>query len=265
MTETVYKISDVSSTVGVPPATLRLWEQHGLVHPIRTESGYRLFREEDVARVREILRLRSIHGLNLAAIRSALGDSDSPPEPHHTATPGLGPALRKLRRKQNLTIRQVADAVGVSSSVISTLERTSSGVGIRLMKTLAETLGTTVTDLIAEEVPPTHAVVRSGEGRLLPMLGAGIKILELASGPRMMDCQEWTLLPGAGSEGFYSHEGEEFIRVLEGRFEIEVDGIGAVDLNPGDSLYFESRRAHAWRCIGSQTCRLIWVNTPPTF
>lgn len=265
MTETVYKISDVSSTVGVPPATLRLWEQHGLVHPIRTDSGYRLFREEDVARVREILRLRSVHGLNLAAIRSALQDAEQVPEADHASGPGLGPLLRKLRRKRGMTIKQVADAVGVSSSVISTLERTSSGVGIRLMKILAETLGTTVTDLAAGEPPSAHGVVKSGKGRVLPMLGTGIKILELASGPRMLDCQEWTLQPGAGSEGFYSHEGEEFIRVLEGTFEIEVDGIGAVDLEPGDSLYFESKRAHAWRCKGRKPCRLIWVNTPPTF
>jgi quercetin dioxygenase-like cupin family protein len=81
----------------------------------------------------------------------------------------------------------------------------------------------------------------------------------------MMDCQEWTLSPGAGSEGFYKHEGEEFIRVLEGSFEVEVDGLGVATLNEGDSIYFESNRAHSWRSVGSTRCRLIWVNTPPTF
>lgn len=81
----------------------------------------------------------------------------------------------------------------------------------------------------------------------------------------MMDCQEWTLSPGAGSEGFYQHEGEEFIRVLEGSFEVEVEGLGVATLNDGDSIYFESHRAHAWRSVGSAQCRLIWVNTPPTF
>ena len=34
------------------------------------------------------------------------------------------------------------------------------------------------------------------------------------------------IAPGVGSEGFYTHAGEEFVRVLEGSLEIEVDGLG---------------------------------------
>src|SRR5438034_3645212 len=56
------------------------------------------------------------------------------------------------------------------------------------------------------------------------MLGDGVKIEQLAEGRCAMDCQRFTLSPGAGSRGQYSHEGEEFIHVLSGRFEITLDG-----------------------------------------
>lgn len=263
-----YKVSELSAATGVPPATLRLWEQHGLIMPSRTPSGYRLYSEDDFARVHQIVRLRSVQGLNLAAIKSSLdgtalvaqeASSDELP------TSRLGHEIRRLRKEKKLTIVGLAELVDVSPSVVSTLERTSRGASVPLLRAIAETLGVTVTQLTASSVETREAVVRRGEGRELPSLGKGIKIRELASGPRMMDCQEWTLAPGAGSEGFYRHEGEEFIRVLEGSFEIEVEGLGLATLNEGDAMYFESHRAHSWRSVGSKPCRLLWVNTPPTF
>ncbi len=45
-----------------------------------------------------------------------------------------------------------------------------------------------------------------------------------------MDCEVWTLAPGAESEGFYAHEGQELIYVLEGAFELALDG-GDVDVS----------------------------------
>jgi len=80
-----------------------------------------------------------------------------------------------------------------------------------------------------------------------------------------MDCQRFTLSPGAGSRGQYSHEGEEFIHVLSGRFEITLDGRQRYQLNAGDSMYFESTSLHAWVNPGSETTMLLWINTPPTF
>lgn len=262
-----YKVSEISAATGVPPATLRLWEQHGLLEPARTASGYRLYSEEDFNRVHQIVRLRSIQGLNLAAIKSTL-DGNAPAVADQAGEPPssrLGQEIRRLRRKRGLTIAAFAAELGVSISTLSTVERTSRGASLSLLRRIAEALGVTVTALISNPDGVPKAVVRNGEGRQLPSLGRGIRIRELASGPRMMDCQEWLLSPGAGSEGFYHHEGEEFIRVLQGTFEIEVEGLGLATLNEGDSIYFESRRAHSWRCVGSLACKLIWVNTPPTF
>jgi len=71
-----------------------------------------------------------------------------------------------------------------------------------------------------------------------------------------MECLLWQkgygtalfrIAPGADSGGSYSHEGEEFIYVLQGKFEMWIDEIEHYALEAGDSLYFESTHAHRWR------------------
>jgi DNA-binding transcriptional MerR regulator/uncharacterized cupin superfamily protein len=264
-----YKVSELASATGVAAATLRLWERHGLISPKRSSSKYRLYTEDDFARIHQIVRLRTVHGLNLAAIKAVLEDMpksngskrNEPPEDE----PRLGHAIRKLRIQKKISLTELAHAVGVSASTVSTFERTSRGASFPLLRDIAKFLGVTITQLTSSQKVKGRALVRRGEGSLLPSLGDGIQIRELASGPRMMDCQEWTIAPGASSEGFYAHEGEEFIRVLEGRFEIEIDGLGKATMEQGDSIYFVSDRQHAWRCLGRKACKLLWVNTPPTF
>jgi quercetin dioxygenase-like cupin family protein len=55
------------------------------------------------------------------------------------------------------------------------------------------------------------------------------------------------------------------VHVLSGQVEIVLDGHEFHDLGPGDSLYFESARRHAWRNRHDGETVLIWINTPPTF
>jgi MerR family transcriptional regulator, light-induced transcriptional regulator len=52
------RIGEMARRVGVSPELLRAWERrYGLLEPVRTEAGYRLYSEEDERRVHEMLRL----------------------------------------------------------------------------------------------------------------------------------------------------------------------------------------------------------------
>src|SRR5688500_17047862 len=53
-----YRIKRVAHLTGINPATLRAWERrYGLVAPDRTDSGYRLYTDEDVAMLSRIKAL----------------------------------------------------------------------------------------------------------------------------------------------------------------------------------------------------------------
>ena len=64
--EPVFQISVVARMVGVHQQTLRGYERMGLVEPARSSGNRRLYSQEDVARIQQLLRLINDLGVNLA-------------------------------------------------------------------------------------------------------------------------------------------------------------------------------------------------------
>ena len=270
----VYRINDVATRFGISKSALRRWEQHGLVTPHRGTSGNRRYTEADIARVADILRMRRVEGLNLAAIAAVLqrasgdggGSQPAGPVPGHNPARPLGRRLRALRQRRGLSLTQASAQAGISRSALSLVERTSQGVSPATMRNLARVYGLNLTELLAPLGGAGAPVVCAGQARVLPTLGPGLVVMQLSSIPSaLMSCQITVVQPDAGSQGSYCHEGEEFIYVLAGTFAITLDDGETHELGPGDSIYFASLRHHSWHNPGSEETRLLWVNTPPTF
>ena len=71
----LYGIAVTAELLGVPEATLRLFESKGLLTPSRTKGGTRRYSDDDVTRLRRITRLRD-EGVNLEGIRRVLDLQD---------------------------------------------------------------------------------------------------------------------------------------------------------------------------------------------
>ena len=63
----VYGISVAAELSGIPVQSLRLYESHGLLTPIRSDGGTRRYSADDMARLRRISRLVAL-GVNLVGI-----------------------------------------------------------------------------------------------------------------------------------------------------------------------------------------------------
>lgn len=72
-TKKYFVISVAAEVLEVHPQTLRQFEREGLVKPSRSKGNVRLYSEDDIERVRMILRLRRELGVNLAGIEVILG------------------------------------------------------------------------------------------------------------------------------------------------------------------------------------------------
>jgi DNA-binding transcriptional MerR regulator/mannose-6-phosphate isomerase-like protein (cupin superfamily) len=267
------RISDLSRLTGIPVSTLRFWCDQNLLVPHVTPSGHRIFEERHVQEVQAIQRLRKIQGLSIAAVKTAMANtalqtsSTTTQQMPANGEGTVGHKLRQFRLNAKLTLRELSDATGLSPSVLASIERTSLGVGIPEAKALAKYFGVTLTELMAPEANHTvgEVVTYSQGGPMQPTLGTGLRIEQLATGRDMMDCQRWYIEPGVGSHGAYEHDGEEFIYVLLGRFQIAIEGRDMVTLNQGESIYFKSNLRHSWQNPGQTTTAVLWVNTPPTF
>ena len=67
-----FSISSVAEMFSVHQQTVRLYEKEGLITPKRSEGNTRLFSEEDVDRLEEIIYLTHKLGINLAGVEMIL-------------------------------------------------------------------------------------------------------------------------------------------------------------------------------------------------
>lgn len=96
--------SQAARRLGVSAKALRLYEERGLIAPLRTAAGWRAYGPEQMARGGEIATLRTL-GLSLAQVERVLGGDASVLEPAlaaHQAT------LEAQGRSLALTIERVA-------------------------------------------------------------------------------------------------------------------------------------------------------------
>jgi DNA-binding transcriptional MerR regulator/quercetin dioxygenase-like cupin family protein len=256
------RISEVARRVGISSSALRAWEALGLVSPQRTRSRYRLFTESDVRLLQRAIFLRRARGLNPAAIVHVLkrqGVVAAPAESRLLP----GQRFRRLRARRGLSLAQVARATGVSVGFLSALERGQMRSSIATLRRIARFYRTNILSLF-ETAGDTPRLVRPNQRKVLETT-PDVRMELLAWGNTVMEPHLFRIKPGGGSGESYSHEGEEFLHVLRGQFEIWLDGKEHYQLKRGDSLYFESSTPHRWKNPGRKETWLLWINTPPTF
>ena len=261
-TQRLWRISQVARRLAISSSALRAWEALGLVTPQRTESRYRMYTETDVRLLQRAIFLRRARGLNPAAIVHVLKTQGV------VAAPAEAPQLRaqrfrRLRTRRGLSLAQVAKATGVSVGFLSSLERGQMRSSVATLRRIARFYKTNIMSLFGNN-GDAQRLVRPAQRKILET-SPDVRMELLAWGNTAMEPHLFRIKPGGGSGESYAHEGEEFLHVMRGQFEIWLNSNEHYLLKPGDSLYFESSTPHRWRNPGRSEAWILWVNTPPTF
>jgi len=254
-------IGDVADLSGISASVIRSWEKLGIISPERTDSGYRLYSDHDVKVLKRAKYLSRVRGLNGPAIAEHL-KSQGIVKSRKNGVGAMGVRLRQLRLSRHLPLAEVAGAVGISVGFLSAIERSHMSASVGTLRKLARYYKLNILDFF-EPTQANPVRVRPVDRKRLDA-GPGVQMELLAWGNTVMEPHLFTVAPGAGSGDSYSHEGEEFLYVLRGVLDIELDG-QSHRLNSGDSFYFESSTPHTWRNSGRSETIVLWVNTPPTF
>jgi DNA-binding transcriptional MerR regulator/mannose-6-phosphate isomerase-like protein (cupin superfamily) len=260
-----FKIGEVATMVGMSATMLRSWERLGLIRPVRTDSSYRLYTGDDVARLKQARYLRKVRGLNAVAIAAQLGTSRDGKRRNGTpaaARDSIGPRLRQARLSTGKSLAEVAKAAEISVGFLSAIERSNMSASVGTLRKLARFHGMNVLDLFEHE-DSTHPVVRKNERKALSG-GPGVNMELLARGHTVLEPHLFRVAPGRGSGSAYTHEGEEFMFLLQGELEMQLGG-EKYRLRAGDSMNFQSSTPHEWHNPGRKETLILWVNTPPTF
>jgi transcriptional regulator with XRE-family HTH domain len=178
----------------------------------------------------------------------------------------VGRRLRQLRLAQGLRLKDLAGAAGCSESLLSRVENNLTTPSLTTMHRLARALGVSMVALL-DVGSPDGVVISTPRDRIV--IGRGYpgeqnEVLIPHAENRLLEGFIVTLMPGAEPSGPFQHDGEEVGVILEGVLELVV-GDSRNILHPGDSFFFHSDVTHRYRNAGADTCRVVWINTPPTF
>ncbi len=262
--EVLHPIGAAARLAGVSAAMLRLWERERLVNPKRSPGGHRLYTGADIRRLREIVRLRRLDRLNVAAIRKQLGEAhdleEAPPAPR--SDPELGARLRALRAEHGWSLAEVGEKSGLSISFLSAVERGQSSISVGSLFKLADAYGTTVPGLSEDQRARQRDVVHPDDRPRYAAAAGAVLIEDLIARPGALEAQRIEIQPGAGSEESYAHTGEEFVYVLSGSVTFWLDERERYTLASGDALTFRSTRMHRWWNQSDEAACVLWINVP---
>ena len=175
----------------------------------------------------------------------------------------IGEKIKALRTSQNMTLKQLSEKTNLSTGFLSQMERGMSSIAIDTLENIAGVLGVSLTSFFDEEPvkdisdPVVHSFA-------LPAVQVGPQIIQhiLSHDVSSFDFlpRIFTLLPLANTAEenleMYTHNGEEFIYILEGIATIQV-GSSQYTLYPGDSIQIHSK--------ADILCRMIHMGRPRIF
>lgn len=177
----------------------------------------------------------------------------------------FGSSIRELRKRQRLTLRDLADLTGFSISFLSMVERGRSSLTLTSLYKLAKALEVDVGAFFpaAPEGHPLPHVSRATEPGEIAISGSRrtYKLLSGRAPDRVLEPLLVTIEPAEEVEEPYSHEGEEFAYVLSGQLIFVLDGV-EYRLDEGDSIHFRSTVPHSVHNDTRRRVHALWVLTP---
>jgi transcriptional regulator with XRE-family HTH domain len=172
----------------------------------------------------------------------------------------LGAAIRLARQNRGWSTRELASRADVSQPFLSNVENGRTTPSVATLYRLAAALEVLPADLMPPADEST-AVVRAGTGARVPVSDVPDAVTsQLLSGApdRLIEAFRYDLPPGFLEPEWFSHDGEDFVYVLEGTL-VFIRGQEEIMLGPGDSLWHSSQVPHRWRAAGDAPTRLLLV------
>jgi len=179
----------------------------------------------------------------------------------------LGERVRALRKARNWTLEFAAKEAGLARSTLSKIENEQMSPTFDAVQKLAKGLNISVPQLFT---PPStdkalarRTITRRGAGK--PHITATYEHDLLATELTRKSMLPYRARIRARSfddfDGWVRHDGEEFLYVLTGRIRFFTEFYEAVDLERGDSAYYDAAMGHNVISTSDDDAEILWVTS----
>jgi quercetin dioxygenase-like cupin family protein/DNA-binding XRE family transcriptional regulator len=167
----------------------------------------------------------------------------------------VAPRLKAARLQHGATLRAVSEATGISVSTLSRLESGQRRPSLELLLPLARTYGVALDDLVGAPETGDPRV------RLKPVKRGRMTMVPLTRRPGGVQAFKVVLPRVAGEPALQTHEGYEWLYVLDGRLRLLL-GAQDLELGPGEAAEFDTRVPHAFVAAGRRAVELLVLFGP---
>ena len=178
----------------------------------------------------------------------------------------LGERVRAVREKRELSLRDITRRTGIHEDVLARIEKGDITPPLGIITKLAKSLEMKIGYFISGEGKKAYTIVRKADRKVVSRFdskkgerfGYEYEALAPHKRDRHMEPFIMTVAPSEIEDERSSHEGQEFIFVLEGKMEVKLGDESHV-LEEGDAIYYDSTVPHLARCYGNETTRILAV------
>lgn len=166
----------------------------------------------------------------------------------------IGAKIKEIRESKGLSAEEVVERAGVDPAFYSLVEKNEEVPAVGDLLKVSRVLGVRLSTLLDDQQNCGAVVARHLDIMEKPSFsfkGGHSDNSETCYYPicankanRNMDCYKLVVTPFEGKRCFSSHEGEEFLYVLDGEAEIQY-GKQSYNLSEGDTIYFDSVVPHS--------------------
>jgi len=178
----------------------------------------------------------------------------------------VGERVKAVREKRNLSLQDISQRTDLSVSLLEQIENGTVAPPLGTVIKLAKALDLKMGYFISGEEDRPYTIVRKTDRKVVSRYdskkgeyyGYGYESLAPHKTDRHMEPFLVTLDPAETEEERSTHDGQEFIYVLEGVMEVRL-GDEIHLLEPGDAIYYDSTVPHLVKCHGQERTRILAV------
>jgi len=190
--------------------------------------------------------------------------SQEPPQEDIQAN--VGERVKAVRENRNLSLQDISQRTDLDVSLLEQIESGSLAPPLGTVIKLAKALDMKMGYFISGEEDRAYTIVRKDDRKVVSRYdskkgeyyGYGYESLAPHKKNRHMEPFLVSLDPAETEEERSTHDGQEFIYVLEGTMEVRL-GEEIHIIEPGDSIYYDSTVPHLVKCHGDKRTKILAV------
>ncbi len=178
----------------------------------------------------------------------------------------FGDKIRAIREKKKFTLKDIAEKINVTESLLSQIERNKVSPAIDTLLKIVEVLEIDLEYLFADyKIKKKVNIVKKDNRKKISYNGVTYEQLSKTDDDKEHGIEAYFLTIKVKSETGakeYGHKGKELGIILSGQGEFLI-GNSKYILEEGDSISFSSSVPHVLKNIGNTDLKALWIITPP--